>query len=135
MEEFRSLSQLWGPSHRRRRARSHRKLADEHRRLAEYHESAYLKHLHRSEGQKRREERFEKHDRSVHRREREHEAKHHRSLATEGRQDARHKHIGFTALERKVYDEYRRRGYSNKKAKQYALRTAGKVYWEIARKR
>ena len=57
------------------------------------------------------------------------------SLETERREDRKHRHVGFTALERKVYDEYRRRGYSNKKAKEYALRTAGKVYWEIARKR
>ena len=44
-------------------------------------------------------------------------------------------YIHKKVAERKVYDEYKRRGYSDKKAKDYALRTAGKVYWEIARKR
>ncbi len=120
---------------RKQRSRSHRELAEEHRRLAKYHESAYLKHLHRSEGQKKREKKFERHDRLIHREERAYESKHHRSLATERREDRKHRHVGFTALERKVYEEYKRRGYSDKKAKEYTLRTAGKVYWEIARRR
>ncbi len=128
------LEVFWGRPLKHKR-RSHKELAKEHRRLAEYHESAYLKHLHRSEGQKKREEKFEKKDRAWHRKEREYEERHHRSVASERRQLKRHEHIGFSALERKVYDEYRRRGYPKAKAKEYALRTAGKVYWEIARRR
>ena len=107
----------------------------EHKRLAKFHESKSLKHLHRSESQKKRQRKFERHDRMIHRLERKHEEKHHRSLATERRQDRRHEHIGFNSLEKKVYDEYRRRGYSKDKARNYALKTAGKVYWEIARRR
>jgi hypothetical protein len=37
------------------------------------------------------------------------------------------KKIGFAGLERKVYKEYRRKGYSAKTAKAWAVKTAGKV--------
>lgn len=37
------------------------------------------------------------------------------------------KHIGFDALEQKVYKEYRKKGYSIDRAKKAAFGTAGKV--------
>jgi hypothetical protein len=35
----------------------------------------------------------------------------------------------FRALERKIYADYRRRGFSKKRAREIARATAGKVFW------
>ena len=50
------------------------------------------------------------------------------------KQEKHHEHIGFSGLEKKVYDEYRRKGYSKEIARKYAKETAGKVYWERRKK-
>ena len=51
-----------------------------------------------------------------------------RSPATERRYDEKHKHIGFNALEERVYREYLAKGYSKKTAREWARATAGKVW-------
>jgi hypothetical protein len=84
----------------------------------------------KNEGQEKRQQPFERADKKEHEYEREYEAEHHRNAETERRQNARHKHIGFSGLEKRIYLEYRRKGYSHKTAMDYAKKTAGKVYWQ-----
>lgn len=36
----------------------------------------------------------------------------------------------FKKLERKVYNEYKKKGYSTKKAREIAEATAGKIFWK-----
>ena len=51
-----------------------------------------------------------------------------RSEGTERRWDEKHQHIGFEALEEKVYQEYIHKGYPPVVARHWAKATAGRVW-------
>ena len=40
------------------------------------------------------------------------------------------KGVHFQDVEEKIYREYRKKGYSDKKAREIARKTAGKIFWQ-----
>ena len=69
-------------------------------------------------------------ERRHHAQERRAERKRERNSATGRRYEERHKHIGFNRLANTIAKEYEKKGYPKAEAKEFGVRTAGKVWGE-----